>query len=39
MRDEHYVMRDEEEAIRIQGMKRRADLAQLAAEVSSQFTK
>lgn len=39
MRDEHYVMKSEKEFIRLKGIKRNADLAQLAAEVSSQFTK
>lgn len=38
MRDEHYVMKSEKEFIRLKGIKRKADLAQLAAEVSSQFT-
>ena len=39
MRDEHYVMKSETQVIRIRGMKRRADLSQLAAEVSSQYNK
>jgi hypothetical protein len=39
MRDEHYVMKSETQVIRIRGMKRKADLSQLAAEVSSQYSK
>ena len=39
MPDEHYVMKSEEEVYQIQGMKRNADVAQLAAEVSSQLAK
>ncbi|MGD1893330.1 MAG: hypothetical protein ACFB15_22415 [Cyclobacteriaceae bacterium] len=39
MRDEHYVMQSETEIYQIRGMKRNADVAQLAAEVSSQLAK
>lgn len=39
MRDEHYVMKSETQATRIRGIKRKADLTQLAAEVSSQSLK
>lgn len=41
MRDEHYIMQSENEAeaIRIPGLKRSADIARLAAEVSSRFNK
>lgn len=41
MRDKHYAMRSEAEAeaIRIPGLKRSADVARLAAEFSSSFTK
>jgi hypothetical protein len=39
MRDEHYLMQSETEVYQLQGMKRNADVAQLAAEVSSQLVK
>jgi len=39
MRDKHYVMQSETEVYQIQGMKRNADVAQLAAEVSSKLAK
>lgn len=39
MRDEHYVMKSDKEFIRLKGIKPKADLAQLAAEVSSQIAK
>ncbi len=39
MRDEHYVIKSQTQVIRIRGVKRKADLSQLAAEVSSQHNK